>query len=160
VLTLTLIAAFLNLVLLGAVYGVFFTYSNSVVPGLDDADPEKAVEAMRKMNVAIINPRFLATFVGPVLTSALTGFLLLGLGERTPGWLFLAAAVVYLFGALVVTGRVNVPLNNALEAGTSTDWQQRWADFSPRWRRWNTVRTVASGAALVLCGVGLYLWGN
>ena len=159
-LTLTLIVAFLNLLLLGAVYGVYFTYSNSVVPGLDNADPEKAVEAMRKMNVAIINPMFLATFVGPVITSALAGVLLLGLGESTPGWLFIAAAVVYLFGCLVVTGRLNVPLNNALENSTSTDWAQRWADFSPRWKRWNTIRTITSGAALILCGVGLYLWGN
>lgn len=159
-LILTLIAAFLNLLLLAAVFGVYFTYSNSVVPGLDKADPEKAVEAMRQMNVAIINPAFLATFMGPVVTSAVTGFLLLGLDEDTSAYLFLAAAVVYLLGSLVVTGRVNVPLNNALENSTSTDWQQRWADFSPRWRRWNTVRTLSSGAALVLCGVGFYLWGN
>jgi uncharacterized membrane protein len=160
VLTVTLIAAFLNLVLLAAVFGVFFTYSNSVVPGLDKADPEKAVEAMRKMNVAIINPRFLATFIGPVVTSAVTGFLLLGLDEDTSAYLFLAAAVIYLVGCQVITGRINIPLNNALENSTSTDWQQRWADFSPRWRRWNTVRTLSSGVALVLCGIGFYLWGD
>jgi len=159
-LTVTLIAAFLNLVLLGAVYGVFFTYSNSIVPGLDNADAEKAVEAMRKINVAIINPRFILTFVGPVVTAAVTGFLLLGLDEDTPAYLYFAAAVVYLLGCLVITGRINVPLNNALENSTSTDWTQRWADFSPRWRRWNTVRTLSSGVALILCGVGLYLWGN
>lgn len=159
-LTVTLIAAFLNLVLLAAVFGVYFTYSNSVVPGLDKADPEKAVEAMRKMNIAIINPTFLATFIGPVVTSAVTGFLLLGLDEDTSAYLYLAAAVIYLVGGHVITGRINIPLNNALENSTSTDWQQRWADFSPRWRRWNTVRTLSSGVALVLCGIGFYLWGN
>jgi uncharacterized membrane protein len=160
VLTLTLITAVVNLVLLAAVFGVFFTYSNSVVPGLDRVDPEKAVAAMRGMNVAIVNPRFLATFLGPVLTAAATGFLLLGLDETTPAYLFLAAAVVYLLGCLVVTGRLNVPMNNALENSTSTDWARRWADFSPRWRRWNTVRTISSMVALVLCGVGLHLWGG
>lgn len=159
-LTLTLIAAFLNLVLLGAVFGVYFTYSNSVVPGLDRADPEKAVEAMRKMNIAIINPAFLASFIGPVITSAVTGFLLLGLDENTSAYLFLAGAAVYLVGSLIITGRINIPLNNALENSTSTDWQQRWADFSPRWRRWNAVRTFASAVSLLLCGAGLYLWGN
>lgn len=159
-LTVTLIAAFLNLVLLAAVYGVFFTYSNSVVPGLDNADPEKAVEGMRKINVAIINPTFLATFIGPVVTSAVTGFLLLGIDEGTAALLYFIAAVVYLLGCLVITGRINVPLNNALENSSSTDWAQRWTDFSPRWRRWNTVRTLSSGVALILCGVGLYLMGN
>jgi uncharacterized membrane protein len=159
-LTLALIAAFLNLLLLAAVFGVFFTYSNSVVPGLDNADAATAVEAMRKMNVAIINPTFLLTFIGPVVTAAVTGFLLHGIDEDTPAFLYFAAAVVYLFGSHVVTGRINVPMNNALENSTSTDWQQRWADFSPRWRRWNNVRLVLSGVSLILCGIGFYLWGN
>lgn len=157
---LTLVVASVNLVLLGAVYGVFFTYSNSVVPGLDRIDPEKAVAAMRGVNVAIINPRFLATFAGPVVTSAATGFLLLGLDEADAALLYFSAAVVHLTGSLIITGTVNVPMNNALENGTTTDWERRWADFSPRWRRWNTVRTVASMAALVLCGIGLYVWGS
>ncbi|TDV53782.1 DUF1772 domain-containing protein [Actinophytocola oryzae] len=150
--TLALVAALVNLVLLAAVFGVFFTYSNSVVPGLDRTDPERAVEAMRKMNAAIVNPAFLVTFVGPLVTSAGTGFLLLGLDTSASAYLHLGAALVYLVGSLAVTGRVNVPLNNALENGTAT-----WADFSPRWRRWNTVRTLSSGAALVLCGAGLHL---
>jgi uncharacterized membrane protein len=154
---LTLVVASVNLVLLGAVSGVFFTYSNSVVPGLDRIDPEQAVAAMRSLNVAIINPRFMATFVGPLITSAATGFLLLGLGETTPALLFFAAAVLYLVGCHVITGVVNVPMNNALENSTATDWARRWADFSPRWRRWNTVRTVTSMVALVLCGIGMYL---
>lgn len=159
-LVVALVVAFLNLLLLGAVYGVFFTYSNSVVPGLDNADPETAVAAMRKVNVAIINPSFMATFVGPVVTAALTGVLLLVVDEGTPAVLYFVAAAVYLLGCLVVTGRMNIPLNNALENSDSTDWAKRWQDFSPRWRRWNTVRTLSSGVALVLSGVGLYLWGS
>jgi uncharacterized membrane protein len=156
---LTLVVAIVNLVLLGAVHGVFFTYSNSVVPGLDRVGAERAVASMRSMNVAIVNPTFLATFAGPVITSSATGILLLSLDETTPALLFLVAAAVYLVGCLIVTGRLNVPMNNALENSTSTDWERLWADFSPRWRRWNTVRTVSSMVALVLCGVGLGLWG-
>lgn len=152
---LTLVVALVNLVLLGAVHGVFFAYSNSVVPGLDRTGPESAAAAMRGVNVVIVNPRFLATFVGPVLTAAATGFLLLALDETTAALLYLGAAVVYLVGCLAVTGRVNVPMNNALESGTLT-----WSEYSPRWRRWNTVRTVASLVALVLCGTGLYAWGS
>lgn len=150
---LTLVVAFVHLVLLGAVYGVFFAYSNSVVPGIDKT--EQATATMRSINVVIVNPRFLATFVGPVITAAATGFLLLGIDETTPALLYLAAAVVYLLGCLAVTGRVNVPMNNALENGTLT-----WADYAPRWRRWNTVRTVSSMVALVLSGAGLYVWGS
>jgi uncharacterized membrane protein len=153
--TLTLVVAFVNLVLLGAVYGVFFSFSNSVVPGLEKTEHAQATAAMRSINVVIINPRFLATFVGPVVTTAATGFLLLGIDQTTPALLYFAAAVVYLLGSLVVTGRLNVPMNNALEDGTLA-----WADYAPRWRRWNTVRTVSSMVALVLSGAGLYVWGG
>ncbi len=159
-LTLTLIVALLTLVLLAGIFGVFFTYSNSVVPGLDTTDPELAVAAMRKINVAIYNPPFIATFLGPVVTGAVTGFLLLGLDETNPALLFFSGAVVYLVGGIMVTGAVNIPLNNALENSTSTDWEKRWADFSPRWKTWNRVRGFLSMVALVLCGVGLYVWGG
>lgn len=152
---LTLVVALVNLVLLGAVYGVFFAYSNSVVPGLDRTGAEAATSTMRNVNVVIINPRFLATFVGPVVTAAATGFLLLGLDETTAALLYLGAAVVYLVGCLAVTGRVNVPMNNALESGSLT-----WSEYAPRWRRWNTVRTVSSMVALVSCGAGLYVWSS
>jgi uncharacterized membrane protein len=160
VLIVTIIAALLTLVLLAGAYGVFFAYSNSVMPGLDQVAAEKAVDAMRRINIVIVNPVFLASFIGPVITGAATGFLLLGLGENTSAYLFFAAAVVYLIGGIIISGRLNIPLNNALENSTSTDWDTRWADFSPKWQRWNTVRALLSMVALVLCGVGLYLWGN
>ena len=89
-----------------------------------------------------------------------TGFLLLGLGESTPAYLYFAAAVSYLVGCQGVTGRINVPLNNALEDSTSTDRPRRWPEFSPRWRRWNTVRIACGGIALILCGLGRYVWGG
>lgn len=157
--TLTVVVALVHLVLLAAVFGVFFTYANSVVPGLDGIDPEHAVAAMRRINVVIVNPVFLATFLGPVITGVTTGVLLLSLDEATAGYLFLAAAAVHLVAGIIVTGRLNIPLNNALENNTSTDWAARWAAFSPSWRRWNMVRTVGCMVALVLSGLGLHVWG-
>jgi uncharacterized membrane protein len=162
--TVTVVAALLTIVLLGGAYGVFFAYSNSVVPGLDRIAAERAVDAMRRMNVVIVNPLFLATFIGPVITGAATGFLLLGLDENTPALLFFVSAAVYLLGGIGITGRLNIPLNNALnnalDNDASTDFDARWAAFSPTWRRWNSVRAFLSVVALVLSGVGLHLWGN
>lgn len=156
--TLTLVVALLTVVLLGGIFGVFFAYSNSVVPGLDRTDLEHAVDAMRKINLVIVNPVFLLTFLGPVVTGAVTGFLLLGLDETGAALLFLAGAAVYLVGGVLLTAGVNIPMNNALENSASTDWARRWADFSPRWKVWNRVRAFLSMVALVLCGLGLHAW--
>ena len=48
--------------------GTYFTWATGVMPGLARTEDRTFVEAMQQVNVAIVNPVFLATFVGaPVL---------------------------------------------------------------------------------------------
>ena len=53
----------------------------------------------------------------------------------------------------VITASVNVPLNNALArvSGDGDEAAQTWAHYLKRWTRWNTLRTIASLATLVIC---------
>jgi len=161
----TVVVAMVGLVLTGAGAGVFFTFSNSIMPGLDAVRAEQAVAAMNSINVKIINPLFLAAFLGPPVVAALTGVLLLGDADTDAGGaalLFFAAAVVYVLGAIVPTAAVNVPLNNALAAAPvptgEAEVTRVWTDYSTRWTRWNHWRAVGSLAALVLMGIGLLVW--
>jgi uncharacterized membrane protein len=157
------IVAVLSLVLTAAVSGVFFAYSNSVVPGLDAVRPEQAITAMNSMNRKIINPLFLTSFLGPPVAAALAGILILVDGATTAGLLYLAAAVVYLAGCVAPTAAVNVPLNNGLDTGTiPTDPDEvtrTWQDYSGRWKAWNHGRAAGSLVAVALSGVGLICWG-
>jgi uncharacterized membrane protein len=157
VLTLTIIAALITTVQLAGMYGLFFTFSNSVLPGLDAVDPEQAVAAMRGINVKIVNPLFMLHFIVSLVVGAATGFLLLAQSETTPAVFFFAATGVYLV-VFMITGSQNIPLNNALDKSPSTDYRQVWADFSPRWLRLNHVRTVLSMVSVVLAGLGLFTW--
>ncbi|WP_101790079.1 DUF1772 domain-containing protein [Nonomuraea indica] len=137
----------------GLMAGVFFAFSTAVIQGLDAAGPAEATAAMRGVNIKILNPWFLSSYLLAPIASLATGVLLLmGDGDATAGALFVAAAVVYFLGAFVPTAAVNVPLNNALEAG-GVDW----AGYSPRWLRWNHLRSLACTVALVLAAVGLHL---
>lgn len=156
-LTLTIIAALITTVQLAGMYGLFFTFSNSVLPGLDAVDPEQAVAAMRGINVKIVNPLFMLHFIVSLVVGAATGFLLLAQSETTPAVFFFAATGVYLV-VFMITGSQNIPLNNALDKSPSTDYRQVWADFSPRWLRLNHVRTVLSMVSVVLAGLGLFTW--
>jgi uncharacterized membrane protein len=153
------IVAVVSLVLTAAVSGVFFAYSNSVVPGFDKVRPEQAITAMNSVNRTILNPLFLTTFVGPPIAAVLAGVLLLVAGPTTAGLLYLAAAVVYLAGCVAPTAAVNVPLNNGLDTGTiPTDPDEvarTWQEYSGRWLRWNHVRTAASLVAVALSGIAL-----
>jgi uncharacterized membrane protein len=164
VFVLTVVAATVTLLFTGAVAGVFFAYSVSVMIGLDGIKPEQAIVAMQSINEKIQNPLFLPAFLLAPFAAAATGALLLGLGQRAPGLIFIAAAAVYAAGALLPTIAVNVPMNNALAvAAIPADPQEAarlWADYSSRWTSWNHLRTVASLLGLLLTGLGLFIWGR
>ncbi|RMI28897.1 anthrone oxygenase family protein [Streptomyces triticirhizae] len=155
------LAALVTLTLAAVMAGTFFAFSVSVLPGLGTVEPEQAVAAMRGMNAKILNPLFLTPFVAVPLTAALTAVALFALGHRAAALAFLAAALVYGVGAFAPTVAVNVPLNDALAAGVA-DTPERaaalWADFAPRWTRFNALRSAAGTVTVVLTGVGLFLW--
>jgi uncharacterized membrane protein len=144
--------------------GVFFAFSNSVMPGLDAVKASTAIDAMQSIDRKIQNPLFLLAFVGAPLVGALAGGLLLAIGQQRAGVLFFVAAGLYLVGALLPTAVINVPMNNELQAtaipAEAAEAARVWAGYSPRWTAWNHVRTVACSASLLVMAWGLYVWGS
>ncbi|TDD02755.1 DUF1772 domain-containing protein [Nonomuraea deserti] len=134
------------LALHGALAGLFYTFSMSVMPGLKAADPAQAEAAMRSINRKILNPWLYLVFLGSPLAALVAGLL----ADAPAALWFFAAAAVNFVGSFLVTVAINVPMNNALEAGTMP-----WKDYASRWTAWNTLRAVAGVASLVLMGAGL-----
>jgi len=132
------------LVAAGLIAGLFYAYTVSVMPGLARADDHTFVTAMREINVAILNGWFILSFLGAPLLAV--GAVVLHFTSGARGGLpWLIAGAVLLVAMLVITGAVNVPMNNALADG-STDFAALRAKFEQPWVVWNTVRTVASVA--------------
>ena len=73
------------------------------------------------------------------------------LGSLEDGtWWALTASVLYLVGAIGVTGAANVPRNNRLAATSTRDaaaLAHAWTAFRPGWQAWNHVRTLTSALA-------------
>lgn len=142
--------------------GTYFTWATGVMPGLARVDDATFVEALQQVNVAIVNPVFLATFVGaPVLTGLtwLTGLNgingldgLDGVAAPGPARPWALAAFALTIATVVVTVAANVPLNDALAAaghpGSPADLAAARADFEGAWVRWNVARAVTSAGAL------------
>lgn len=141
-----LVLALVTLVLHGALTGLFYTFSMSVMPGLNDIDTGQAEAAMRSINRKILNPWLFVVFLGSPLAALAAGIL----ADDPAALWFFAAAAVNAVGSFLVTMAINVPMNNALLAGTMS-----WKDYAPRWTRWNTVRAVACVASLALAGMGV-----
>lgn len=138
-----MVLALVTLLLHGALTGLFYTFSMSVMPGLNAIDRARAEEAMRSINRKILNPWLYLVFLGSPLAALVAGFV------ASSVW-FYAAAGVSFAGSFLVTVVVNVPMNNALDAG-----KMSWTEYAPRWTAFNTLRAVASAAGLVLVGIGL-----
>lgn len=151
--------ALVALLLNGAIFGFFYAWVCSTMWGLDAADPAVAIAAMQAMNASVRNAVFFpAFFLTPVVLLIVA---LLARHERRSiaFCAFGAAALTYLFGGLILTMMVNVPMNEALALvtipGDAQAARDIWEAYSAPWQVWNITRTVFSGIALLLTGYGL-----
>lgn len=132
------------------VAGVFFAFSNFVMPALGRVRPAAGLAAMQAINRTVLNPLFFAVFGGAAVLSLVLGWYgLWGVPGGAP-WL-VAGALAYLVGCFLVTGLGNVPLNEAL-ATLEADHPgsvEPWRRFVARWSLWNHVRTAAALGACV-----------
>lgn len=129
----------------GLIGGVFFTFSNFVMPALVRLSPAQGTAAMQAINVTVLNPGFLGAFVGTALLSV--AGIVVGLfngGPADPA--LIAGGLLYVVGTFAVTARGNVPLNNALAElePDGADASAAWTDYVGRWTFWNHVRTAAA----------------
>lgn len=150
-----------SLLLSGAIFGFFYAWICSTMWGLDAMDPRGAIAAMQAMNASVRNAVFAPAFFGTPFMLFATGGVAWALGNRAAALAFLAGGAVYLFGGMILTIAVNVPMNEALAEVQIPDSRDAaaeiWAAYSPRWQMFNILRTVASGLALLLTGLGLVL---
>jgi uncharacterized membrane protein len=133
--------------------GTFSAFTVAVVPGLARTDPRGAIGTMQEINLSIVNPWFMAAFLGaPVLLAGTLALEVLG-PQRGAVIAGHAVSLGLVTAALVVTAAVNIPLNDGLAAagdpaGIADPAGVRDAFLRP-WARWNLVRalctTVATG---------------
>ncbi|MFW0794030.1 anthrone oxygenase family protein [Gordonia sp. CPCC 205515] len=138
----------------GLIAGLLSAFAYSVMPGLNRAGAQVAVPAMQRINVAIQNPLFGLILFCSIVFSILA--VLLWWREPVRWWL-LAGLVLYLV-AVLITGLINVPLNDRLDAAgavTPSNAPTVWTDFVEPWVRWNIIRAVAAVAAFVTMIAGL-----
>lgn len=149
----------LSLVLTGAIFGFFFAWVCSTMWGLDQIDPNVAIDAMQAMNASVRNATFAPVFFGTPVALLLTTIIAWKSGATQSAIWFAIAGVVYFAGGLILTMQINVPMNEALGALTTpleaAEAKRVWTDYSSVWQFWNQARTVASGVALTCVGLGL-----
>ena len=141
----------------GAIGGVFFAFSNFVMPALARIAPAEGIHAMQAINVTVLNRLFLGTFIGTGLLSIAAIVVALLRWDGLGSLCTVLAGATYVLGSIVVTMRGNVPLNNALMRIAQADalGEATWRGYVRDWTKWNTVRTIACFVAMALFIVAL-----
>lgn len=128
--------------------GTCFAFTAGVMPGLARTDDATFVSTMQQVNVEIVNPLFLLTFVGSPLLAVLAV-----IASPAPARPWVVAGAVLAIATAVVTAAGNVPLNDAL-AAAGPDLAAARAHFESSWTLLNTLRTVTGAAAVAALAVG------
>ena len=123
----------------GLAAGLCLTFGSFVLRALESLGAPAAIRAMQAINREILRSLAIAIWFATVLV----GGIATALAEERG--LVLASTLVYAVGGILITGRGNVPLNEALDRvdpdGPEAD--AAWTRYRTLWSRWNAVRTVA-----------------
>jgi uncharacterized membrane protein len=141
----------------GLTAGIFYAFSTFVMAGLGRIAPEQGIAAMNSINVTVINPWFMAVFLGTPVLSVILIIMALFKWSEPGSLLIIAASLIYIVGSFLVTMIFNVPLNDALAAAapSSSEGAALWARYLKEWTWWNHVRTALPLAAMVLFIIAL-----
>lgn len=145
----------------GLVAGLCFTFASFLMRSFDDLGAPQAIRAMQALNARILRSSAMGVWFGTLVVGIVAAVLaedsarVGGLVEART--LVIAATALYGVGALAITGRGNVPLNEALDLvdPDAPGAEQAWQRYRVRWGRWNAVRTVV--CALASAGFALAL---
>lgn len=135
------------ILLAGLHAGFFFTWSFTVMNGLDAAAPETAVAAMQSMNANIRNAPFGIVFFGGPATAFLAAVAMLMSRRGMPTVLTLLG-FAGLAATVALTAMIHIPLNDYLATQTvplgPEAASKLWRDYADPWTAWNHLRALTS----------------
>jgi uncharacterized membrane protein len=141
----------------GLIAGVFFAFSSFVMNALARLQPTQGIAAMQSINITVINPLFMAAFLGTAVACILLAISSLSRWHQPGAAYLLVGSLLYLVGTVGVTIVFNVPLNEALAIvePSSTDGASLWVSYLTNWTFWNHIRTAAAIAAAAALTIAL-----
>lgn len=144
-------------IIFGIMAGFFWTYTINVNRAMLEVDATTYATVQSLFNVNVRHPMFFVFFFGggffPIL--ALVGNL--KHWKTAPFICMVLAALIYVFGVIVFTQQVNLPLNYYTESWNPTAVPADWSAIRDQWNSANAIRVWTAGIAFLLSIVALVL---
>lgn len=150
-----IVTLFAAILLTGLSAGFFYAWEVSVIPGTKQISDKSYLEAMQSINRAVLNPAFLAIFIGSLLLLIANTYMQYRAAANFSFWLMVVATFTYLGGTFGVTISGNVPMNEMLDAMNLADIDTaRQSDirrsYEEKWNQLHSIRTVFAVLSFVL----------
>ena len=122
----------------GITAGVCFAFATFLMKAFDRLGPTDAIRVMQSLNAMILRSATMATWFGAAIAGVIAAFLSGGATTVT------ISAALYAVAAILITGRGNVPLNEALDRTDphAPEAAEAWQNYQRRWGQWNWARTI------------------
>src|SRR5215216_499249 len=128
---------------MGVFWGTWFSLSRTM--GQLSAETFLAVGHQMIRNLGLP----MAILLPLALLSALVTLALLWPGGRTAAFWWMAAGLLLMVAALVITLAVEVPIDNQIQDWTAATLPADWRRIQSRWELFHTIRTFISIAAVI-----------
>lgn len=137
------------------VAGLFYAFAVSVNIAFAQLPDAAYITSTQAINVAIVNPAFMVSFLGAPVLLPLATWLNARPAFTRRSWYLLAATLVFVIGSFGVTVVANIPLNDKLaafstEGASAEQLHNMRVAFATPWNNWHLVRTLAGITALIL----------
>ncbi|MDM8175770.1 DUF1772 domain-containing protein [Olivibacter sp. 47] len=138
--------------------GLFFTWSNAIMPGLRRLPAFESLLALQSFNRVILNPWFIIVFLAPLLLLPLKVFFAYRQESQLKIYLLVFATLIYVLGVFIITMSVNVPINEGLnkfhlQQANQQELMNRKEIFQTTWVRFNFVRAVSASLSFLLLSI-------
>jgi len=151
------------ILLTGIMAGIFFTWSNAVMPGIGKLGDLEFLQALKSMNRVILNKAFMAVFGGAMVAVFLVPMIQFNGVPKALFWFYVFTFVLYAVGVFGVTIQCNIPLNELLEGSnldalSMEELKSLRTTIESDWNRYNLIRTVCASLTLICLIVSCFFW--
>ncbi|OEH92600.1 DUF1772 domain-containing protein [Bacillus solimangrovi] len=145
------------LLIVGVMAGFFYTYTFNVNLAMLEVNGETYATVQSLFNVNVRHPAFFVFFFGGGAAAIIAILANIQHYKTVPFWLIATAGFLYIFGIIVFTHQVNLPLNYETESWNPQALPQHWMQVRDSWNQANALRVLFAGLSFALYIIALVM---
>ncbi|MDX8365349.1 DUF1772 domain-containing protein [Cytobacillus sp. IB215665] len=145
------------LLITGIMAGFFYTYTFNVNLAMLEVDGEIYAIVQSLFNENVRHFMFFIFFFGGGAASIIAILVNLRHYKSFSFWLIVTAGLIYIFGIIIFTSQVNLPLNYETESWIPKAVPEDWMQTRDAWNQANALRVIFSSVTFACYILALFL---